>query len=1113
MASYNLGDCAMMRVERTIVCLAILTGLCGSALGATGSGLSNIFTIDNQGTEEGPFVTAVSSQYCSHSEYAYFLEGVPLAQEFSADIDWDGKTPSQVKWYRDNSVIAIDTVSGDSVSRTFNVGTEFDAGEKLYVQAVADDGAESAKVRANFEVVSPPPGLPTSILSFQHGKYKSFPFNIGFPELEKDPPASDEDNTLSDNAQVNWKSIIEVTAETDLNGHTEITVGSDYLGLSKDDFKISNLSVGGSLSVVLTYDYADGQWRPGGGFDLTVSGKYQSPPTYVVFVVVFVPVPTYYRFAVDASVSANCRFTDGSADEPIFSGDIPVGAGLEGMAGVGIADVLAVEGYLRGGLNFEFQVREKPLLKDWYLSLTGGIRIVLVVFKLENNFLSYRWPEEKGSMAFGLKSLKATNLEPMSRDYLMSDYAQWHGNAKEMKTMDIQPFGKGGVETTLQTNIFGQSKAVLAVSGSTKCLIWLYDEPSRNDLNRTMLVYSINNGGGWSEPNSIDDDGTADATPALAVDASGNFVCAWANASQLIPDGTDLSGFADKLDIRMATYDSGTDTWNSETVTSEAALDYNPKIGCVGGGNITIVWTHDNNNDMLGENRPVSNTLLARTKTGSGWEITQTLATVSGLVKYTDAEADAANSYIVYCVDTDSNFATDTDNELFYIDNASGSWSIPLQLTNDPNADVNPQFVKTSTDLMLIWARDGKILSTTDITGMTGITDVVPEEGSSGQRSFVAAVSPTDNISVVWNDPSEEGSDIYTATYDPTIMAWSAVVQMTDNRDMERSITAAYSAGDTLELAYNKVHIEDANGLDAFGQVDLCVYEYSIAADLTVTADSIKIDDPNALPSDTVTLQATIANNGDIAIGNIPVAFYCGETADPCNQIDQTQVIIADLAAGDEVITSISWTIPESNEPLNVIVVIDPNLQIEDKDRQNNSASAKMFGANVSIENVVIGQDAERNFYITADIVNSGFVPVSADVNCVIVDSNDPNTVFDTQQIAIPDPNQSHTITLTIASEDLDYGFNEVKLIVDPNDQLDESSKMDNVRMITLKNTAPGDFVIDGIINALDLEVLTSQWLQEPGTPSADIAPWPTDEFVNFLDLALLTERWLETFE
>ena len=1102
----------MNGIKKTIICVVILTGICSSAFAGTGSGLSNIFTIDNTSSGDGPFVTGIYSGYCNQSKHAYFLEGVSLNQEFTAEIDWDGKTPSQVKWFRNNTVIATDSVSGNSVSRSFNVGTQFIADEKLYVQAVADDASTSAKIKANFEIVSSPPGLSAGILSFQNGKYKSFPFNIGFPELQKDKPMLEDKNKLAEIAQVDWKSIIEVAAEIDLNGHAEIKAGSDWMELKKKDFKISGLDIGGRLKVVLTFDYSYNQWKLGGGFDLSVFGEYTSLPSYIVFMVGPIPVPTYYRFAIDAGVSANCRFTDGSAENPVFSGDIPIGAGLEGMAGVGAADALAVEGYLRGGLNFDFQVPEEPLLKDWYMSLDGGIRIYLIFYKYENNLLSYRWPEEQGAMAFSVMAMTAENFEPMSRDYLADDYAQWQGDRSLMKTMDIQLLGAGGTETTLQTNIFGQSDSVMAVSGSTKCLVWLYDEPSRNSLDRTMLVYSVNTGSGWSDPCAVDNDGTADATPALSVDSSGNFICTWANASQLIPDGTDLNGFADKLDVQMATYNSGTDIWTSETVTSASALDYNPKVSCNSSGDITVIWTHDDANDILAENPPVTNKLLARTKTGSGWETAQTLVTTTGLVKYTDTESDLANSYIVYCLDTDSNLATDIDNELFYLDNVGGSWSTPLQLTSDPNTDVNPQFVRTSTDLMLIWARDGKIVSTTDITGMTGITDVVAEEGSSGQRSFVAAVSPTDNISVIFNDPSPAGSDIYTATYDPVMMAWSEVVQMTDSSDMERSITAAYSAGDTLDLAYNKVHIEDGNGLDAFGQVDLCVYEYSIGSDLTVIAESIDINDVNAVPGDTVTLQATIANIGDIGISNIPVAFYCNEVNE-ANQIDSTQLVSGTLLAGDEAEVSVSWTIPESNEPLNVFVVIDPNVEIEDKNRQNNSASKEMFGANVSVENVVIKQDENRDFCITADILNSGFVPVQENLDCFIIDSNDPNTVFAAQQIAIPDPNQSHTITLNVARADLDYGFNEVKLVVDPNDELDESSESDNIRILTLKNVHPADLVVDGVINELDLGALASQWLQEPGSPSADICPWPADGIVNFLDFAMLAEQWLENVE
>jgi len=1095
------------RARRGLAICVLAAGvlLCtGPSHADTGYGLSDIFTIDNRG--DNPTITGISSQYCSYSRRAYFLGGVSLSQTFTATINWNGLTPGQVKWYRNNTVIATDSVGGNSVSRIYDVGTDFNAADRLYVQAVTDDEIESAKIRANFEIISPPPGLLAGIFEFQDGKYKSLEFQIALPEINMDAPPLADDNKIAEIAQVAWMNILNVAAEVGLNGHAEIGIAS--VSASVEDFRLAGLSMSTNLDIILTFDYASDEWRLGGGFDLNVSGNYPSEPTYVVFMVGPVAVPTYYRFAIDASVSANCRFTDGSAGIPVFSGDYPVGAGIEGMAGVGIADLVAVEGFLRGGLNFEFQLPEEPFLKDWYLSLDGGIRIYLILYTYENAFLSYRWPEEESYQAFGLKASQGADFEPMSRAYLNDNYAQWYDSGNGAKSLDVQTKSLGGTETILQTNIFGQSSAAIAASGGMRCLVWLYDEPGRNSLDRTMLVYSINDGGGWSAPLAIDDDGTADAMPTLAVDAGGNLVCVWANASQLIPDGTDLSGFADKLDVRMAVYDSVSDTWTAETVTNAAELDYNPKVACDAGGNITVLWTHDENNDMLAENPPATNSIMARTKTPTGWEAAQTLATVGGLAKYTDIEADSAATHIVYCLDSDSDYQTDADNELYHSNNASASWSAPARLTNDAIADVNPQLVKTSTDLMLIWARDGKIVSTTDITSMTGVTDVVPEEGSSGQRSFVAAVSPTDNISVVWNDPSEEGSDIYTATYDPTIMAWSAVVQMTENRDMERSITAAYSTGDTLELAYNKVHIVDANGLDVFGQVDLCTYEYQIGADIAVTADSITTDDPNAVPGDTVTLQTTVANIGDIAVANIPVAFYCNEINEP-NRIGLVQMISGDLAAGDAADVSVSWTIPQSDEPLNVIVVIDPDLQIEDKDRRNNSASIEMFGANIAIENVVINSNL-GNFYITADIVNAGFIPVPGGIEFNLTVVGDPDTTIDSQSAAALQPDQSHTITLAVSSEQIDYGFNLVKLTIDPDDVVAETAENDNTRTMLLKNTVPYDLVIDGVINMLDLHALISQWLSTTGDLTADIAPYGGDGTVNLHDFSAFVDHWQE---
>lgn len=49
----------------------------------------------------------------------------------------------------------------------------------------------------------------------------------------------------------------------------------------------------------------------------------------------------------------------------------------------------------------------------------------------------------------------------------------------------------------------------------------------------------------------------------------------------------------------------------------------------------------------------------------------------------------------------------------------------------------------------------------------------------------------------------------------------------------------------------------------------------------------------------------------------------------------------------------------------------------------------------------------------------------------------------------------------------------------------------------------------DGFVNLVDFAVLAGQWLQEPGYPSADIAPAGGDGIVDFNDLGLMSQEWL----
>lgn len=58
--------------------------------------------------------------------------------------------------------------------------------------------------------------------------------------------------------------------------------------------------------------------------------------------------------------------------------------------------------------------------------------------------------------------------------------------------------------------------------------------------------------------------------------------------------------------------------------------------------------------------------------------------------------------------------------------------------------------------------------------------------------------------------------------------------------------------------------------------------------------------------------------------------------------------------------------------------------------------------------------------------------------------------------------------------------------------------------------TVLSDFDGDGDVDFVDFSTLAVQWLDVPGVPSADIAPWPNrDGTIDIQDLEVLAEQWL----
>jgi hypothetical protein len=257
---------------------------------------------------------------------------------------------------------------------------------------------------------------------------------------------------------------------------------------------------------------------------------------------------------------------------------------------------------------------------------------------------------------------------------------------------------------------------------------------------------------------------------------------------------------------------------------------------------------------------------------------------------------------------------------------------------------------------------------------------------SAGAADFRLASGASGQVALVWQRASGERVDMWYGVYDPTLGTWSQPQQLTADGSMERGMAPVYDAAGDVVVAYNKVQIEYETRtilvgeleieveVPIPGQVDLYALRHTIGGDLAIGPSDIVIDPPNPLPGTEATISATIHNIGDVPATDIEVAFYDG---DPGNDgvLINTEVIQGPLVGGDTAEGSVAWTVPASIEPHDIYVIIDPNLQQEDRDRTNNSAFHCVLAPDLMISEIGV-QSAGPDRLLTIRVANEGVLTV-----------------------------------------------------------------------------------------------------------------------------------------
>ncbi|MCD6408651.1 hypothetical protein J7L87_06350, partial [bacterium] len=694
------------------------------------------------------------------------------------------------------------------------------------------------------------------------------------------------------------------------------------------------------------------------------------------------PIPMYAAVTLKLNLDADLDIKD--IEPIILNGNFIVGPYVRGSLGAGINHLLAVEGYLGGGADAYLQFPEEPHFKQLIIYINGGFTIYALLWKYENELFEkeWSWPENKLEEGKKLSSGKPVLVE---RDYIKKPgYGKFTGGKNgEIKLL------KTGKQTyviktaPLQENVYPRSEPSIFSCGNYTYLTWIYDNPERSSTNRTEVVFSSFDGNTWSEPEVIDDDGTADFHPDLITFSDGSAICAWENVKIVLPEDAELNNALTNLEIKTATYNPDTNLWNTFILTDNGYLDRSPQMSGKEENNVMLVWLSNEENDIYGSSEK-PNRVWYSVFNGANWTLPQLVTQIPYPTFGYDFAFDGNKGYLVFSLDTDDNIQTDTDRELYCLTFENNTWGELTRLTNDQLIDSNPKLAfDQNGNLILVWLKQNGLYSVKNLD-MENAQIIKSVEYTTNLADFKLANSPDGKLAIIWSKPSQYSADVWTIFYDPIFNVWGNPQKITDDQEVERWLTPCFYGNNTLMVVYNRTTIEEKSELKTLENgmkikyvspepisTDLYFLMMNLGEDIALKSDSFLVDPENPSPGENATFSVSVINLGNVAVNSIPVVFYKGNPEEGGEEIGRVSTDGV-ISPGEEKTVSFSWDISAPVYPVDIYAVVDPDNTLSgDSNRINNISHITIVKPDLVIENVTT-EKIVNEIIISPKITNFG---------------------------------------------------------------------------------------------------------------------------------------------
>ena len=592
-----------------------------------------------------------------------------------------------------------------------------------------------------------------------------------------------------------------------------------------------------------------------------------------------------------------------------------------------------------------------------------------------------------GDSGAALAAQSGTGLSPLERFRRIGQKEQSGG----IKPMGFTPVVLGSdseVDLTVLENVFPGSSLALAARGQELMLLYVSDGGGSNALQFTDIKWTRWDGTNWSTPATILADTRAEFSPQVVYDGNGDALAIWERVADPNFSQTNLAAMAAQMEIVWSRWNHTTRTWSvPAALTANSYLDHEPLLcGPMSNGDALAVWTGNTANLLMGTNAPGADTTFwcRWSATGGTWNVPQVL--VGGVPYRLSQSLAGATNRAVYAWtrDLDGVLTNAADQKIFYIEYTNNAWGAVRQFTTNSVADTNVRVaVATNGVATFIWQSGTNLVVDLNLSGTNQL--VRGDSQTAGFADYAMTLGPNQNLALLWQEMSQDGSDATCTVYDPVSKSWSKDARLFKDPSLERSFAPVWDDVGNLTVAYNRVEIILTNktvqlqgggtvtitNVPQPGRVDLAVVKRRLIRDVSLAAGDFKVDGINFLPGDPLTFTAQIRNTGDLAISNAVVAFYDGNPA-------TGGVLITNLAVSGwlegAATNSVSalWVVPEPPTNRTIYAVVDPSNAVGEFNETNNTQKVSIGGTDLAVTLVSANAESNGAVRIIAQVQNLG---------------------------------------------------------------------------------------------------------------------------------------------